>query len=130
MGCTTKCVEKLTKLCLDHSNEVYIGKIDDKIRFVPVDTVWSDQQHFLSKGMSEAIWLKNYYESMYSTLDEQKRLLCAVIEINGICIDCKTWSIPKDVAYKIFSKWRIIGALMTDVFKIFLKKYYGFSLDT
>ncbi|GAH95334.1 unnamed protein product, partial [marine sediment metagenome] len=63
-------------------------------------------------------------------VEEQKRLMCATVELCGICIECNVSSIPKEVAYKIFHKWEIVSALLTEIFEIFLKKSYGFSLDT
>jgi len=128
------CIDRLVKLCLSHPNEAYIGTTEGRETFISIYNAWEDQQAFLREGFKEAIWLKDYYESMYADVDSQKRLLCAMLDLFSILIDCKAQVINISVARDIFSKWGVISALTTEMLENLLIRYGhfppGFHIET
>jgi len=117
------CIDRLVKICLSHPNEVYIGTTEGKETFISIDNAWEDQQAFLREGFKEAVLLKDYYESMYADVSSQKRLLCAVVDLFSIVIDCKIQVINISYARAIFNKWRVTNVLTTEMLENLLIKY-------
>lgn len=129
-GGTTKCIEELTKICLEHPNEVYMGGGLGEPTFISLSSLWGLQEEMLEDKEMSAVWVESYYTSMYDDVNLQKRLLAAVVEMVGCTVDCGSNELLLDSARKIFEKWNVIDAFKTELLEIYLKRYYKLSFRT
>lgn len=139
-GDATKCIEELTKICLEHANEVYMGGGLSEPTFISLSDLWSLQEEMLEENDIYAVWVKEYYTSMYDIcfpaisisqiINLQKSLLAAVVEMVGCTVDCGSNIIHIDSARKIFEKWNVIDAFKTELLEVYLKRYYKLSFMT